>query len=169
MFKVLLFALALLATSCVCATTYQAAGFTGGYEDARLDETTYLVSFRGNGYTSRERVETLLLYRCAELTQQAGLDYFVLISDESIANESEVQTPGHYTSRTTGSASAYGNTAHGSSTTRGTYRPGQTIHYTKYKSTARMRVFKGEKPPLDANAYTAAEVIKYLGPKISGQ
>lgn len=149
-----------------CATTYHPAGFSGGYEDSRLDETTYLVSFRGNGHASRERVESFLLYRCAELTAEAGYDYFVLITSESAARHSEINTPGQYASTTTGSISTFGGSATGSATTRGSYTPGQRIEVTRYKSSAQMRMFRGAKPSNDEGAYTAKEVLQYLGPKV---
>jgi len=53
-----------------CATAYQAKGFRGGYNDIQLDENTFRVSFRGNGFTSQDTVITYLLYRCAEITRR---------------------------------------------------------------------------------------------------
>lgn len=63
---------------------------------------------------------------------------------------------------TTGSATAYGNTAYGSATTTGTYTPGQSFVMTKYGGTATIRVFKGEKPAENPNAFVAKEVLQYL-------
>jgi hypothetical protein len=62
-----------------CATSYQRMGTTGGYSENRVDANTFLVEFRGNGYTPRQSVETYLLHRCAEVTAEAGYDYFVII------------------------------------------------------------------------------------------
>jgi hypothetical protein len=59
-----------------CATGYQAKGMTGGYSDAQIDENTYRVSFQGNGYSSKEDVENMMLYRAAEITDQKGYDWF---------------------------------------------------------------------------------------------
>ena len=44
-----------------CATKYQPVGFTGGYSEAQLDANTYRISFRGNGFTPRDRVDIYLL------------------------------------------------------------------------------------------------------------
>lgn len=149
-----------------CATTYRPLGFGGGYSDVQIDANTYRVSFRGNGYTSRDRVETYMLYRCAELTDQAGYDYFVVVNTGTDARQSFVTTPGTYSSTTVGTATAYGNTAYGSATTTGTYTPGQTMVATRYGGTAIIKLFKGDKPSENPNAFVAREVLKYLGPNV---
>lgn len=50
----------------------------GGYQETRLGEDRWEVAFIGNRLTSREQVETYLLYRAAELTMQQGHDWFVI-------------------------------------------------------------------------------------------
>ncbi len=149
-----------------CATMYQPVGFTGGYSHVQIDANTYRVSFRGNGYTSRDLVETYLMYRCAELTAEAGHDYFVIVGGGTDARHGLVTTPGTYKSTTTGSAMALGNTAYGSATTTGTYTPGQTFIITKQSGAAIIKVFKGEKPSDNPSAFVAREVLQYLGPNI---
>jgi len=67
-----------------CATAYQHEKITGGYLDFPLEDTTYRVRFKGNNYTSRDKVELFLLYRCAELTEQLGYDHFVLLSEDTL-------------------------------------------------------------------------------------
>jgi hypothetical protein len=67
-----------------CATAYQPEKLTGGYTDSSLAETTYRVRFKGNNYTSRDKVEQFLLYRCAELTDQLGYDHFILVSSDTL-------------------------------------------------------------------------------------
>jgi hypothetical protein len=62
-----------------CATPYQAVGLTGGYTNKKVDDQTYHVEFSGNGYTSRQMVHKYFMYRCAELTQQEGYKYFMII------------------------------------------------------------------------------------------
>jgi hypothetical protein len=70
------FALLLPLILCSCATGYGAKGFSGGYSDTRIDDTHYVVSFDGNGFTDKARVWNYWIYRCAELTQQHGYEYF---------------------------------------------------------------------------------------------
>jgi hypothetical protein len=67
-----------------CATAYRRENITGGYSDFHLEDTAYRVRFKGNNYTSRDKVELFLLYRCAELTEQLGYDHFVLISEDTL-------------------------------------------------------------------------------------
>ena len=75
--------LALLA-GCTTATPYQPLGAgssraSGGFSDVRIAPNRFLVSFAGNSLTSRERVETYLLYRAAELTVEQGYDGFSIV------------------------------------------------------------------------------------------
>ena len=67
-----------------CATAYQYEKATGGYTNFPLAETTYRVRFKGNNYTSRDKVEKFLLYRCAELTDQLGYDHFIVLSEDTL-------------------------------------------------------------------------------------
>lgn len=51
----------------------------GGYSDVRIGQDRYRVSFAGNCYTSRDRVEGYLLYRAAELTLEQDRDWFLIL------------------------------------------------------------------------------------------
>lgn len=80
-------ALVLLAAGCATPSTpYQpmsaSSRVEGGFSETRLGEGHYLVTFAGNTYTSRERVESYLLYRAAELTLQQHYDWFVITDRE---------------------------------------------------------------------------------------
>ncbi|KEO91363.1 hypothetical protein EH31_01490 [Erythrobacter longus] len=63
---------------------------SGGYSDLRIDETHYRVTFTGNRLTSREQVESYLLFRAAELTLLKGYDYFI-IQDREVEHQIERQ------------------------------------------------------------------------------
>jgi hypothetical protein len=76
--------MAVLISLAGCATAYQPENITGGYVDFPLEETTYRVRFKGNNYTSRDKVEMFLLYRCAELTDQLGYDHFVVVDQDTL-------------------------------------------------------------------------------------
>src|SRR3972149_10206844 len=93
-----------------CPTRYQKTGATGGYSDARIDANTFLVEFHGNGFTSRQTVETYLLYRCAEVTVEAGYDFFVVVGGGVERNDSTntTTTPGYFSSSTSGTATTSG-------------------------------------------------------------
>lgn len=55
---------------------------TGGYWDIAVDDTTFLIGFRGNHLTPIVDTGIFRLYRCAEITATAGFDYFVLIGGD---------------------------------------------------------------------------------------
>lgn len=67
-----------------CATPYQHEGLTGGYTNEGLSDTTYRVRFKGNNYTTQEKVERSLFYRCAELTEQLGYQHFIVVSQDTL-------------------------------------------------------------------------------------
>jgi len=73
--------LLLAVAGCQTATPYQpltrGGSAPGGYSDSRIAPDRFRVSFQGNSMTSRETVETYLLYRAAQLTTQRGFDWFI--------------------------------------------------------------------------------------------
>jgi len=142
-----------------CATAYKNAGFTGGYSETQLDKNVFKVSFRGNGYTRRERVSDFTLLRSAELTLKNGYKYFVIIDENSYASNSAYTTPS--TSQTTGNAYAYGNYAHGSATT--TTTGGQTYFISKPSSSNTIVCF--EEKPDTGFSYSAEFIYKSITQK----
>ena len=62
-----------------CATPYQDKGFTGGFEETRLDVDVYQIRFSGNGLTGEQRAFDFAFLRAAELTLEAGYSYFVVL------------------------------------------------------------------------------------------
>lgn len=110
---VLLTALALAG----CATSYQRSGLTGGFNERKINASAYVVSFRGNGYTSEDKVWYFWIYRCAELTRQSGYQIFTiratqaptaanpgelpgLVANAALASGSGFVKVGHYTAPT---------------------------------------------------------------------
>jgi hypothetical protein len=85
--------------ACSTATPYQQA--TGpqddGYRSTEVDRDTYRVVFEGNETTSRQTVETYLLYRAAQIAQNTGHDYFRVRSADINANI-DLETYNTYTS-----------------------------------------------------------------------
>ncbi len=78
----------LMVTLCLlsfgCATGYHQSGFSGGFRDTKLQEGTYRVEFRGNGYTGNQKSEDFVLLRCAEITLENGYRYFVIVDEKSV-------------------------------------------------------------------------------------
>src|SRR5512139_1039024 len=72
----------LMVSACATPTAYQPLDprdrASGGYSEQRIESNRFRVVFRGNSMTSRETVETYLLYRAAELTLANGYDWFVM-------------------------------------------------------------------------------------------
>jgi hypothetical protein len=66
-----------------CHTAYVSKGLFGGYSDTRIDENMFIVTFKGNGYTSTSRSADYALLRCSELCKENGFSYFKIIDDKA--------------------------------------------------------------------------------------
>ena len=81
---------ALALAACTTATPYQplgTRGASGGFAEQRIEANRYRITFVGNDYTSRQRVENYLLFRAAELTVANGYDGFTIVrrdTDKSV-------------------------------------------------------------------------------------
>ena len=156
--KFVIFLIVLVLTG--CATTYQREGLTGGYSDTQLGENIFQVSFRGNGYTSREQTSDFTLLRSAELALEKGFRYFVIVDSEKYSKTGTYTTPTK--SYTTATAYSYGNYAHGSATT--TTYGGQTFFISKPRATNTVLCFK-EKPETNGLFFEAEFVVKSIKQK----
>lgn len=124
-----------------CATSYKRTGFTGGFSETRLQENAFIVSFRGNGYTSRDRSMDFALLRCAELTLENGFKFFVITDSAQETKTVYYNTGG--SSQTYGTVNTIGNTSYGSFNT---YNSGSTtIPIHKPRSSYTIFCFR-EKP-----------------------
>lgn len=62
-----------------CATAYQPSGLSGGYNEAvALGNNRYLVSFDGNGYTSRSVAQSYAIRRAKEVCEEKSSDFEIL-------------------------------------------------------------------------------------------
>lgn len=166
--------LTFLVAACATSTPYAPAseGRGYGFSEQRIENNRYRVMFRGNSSTTRETVETFLLYRASELTLQNGFDYFVVNEQDTEANRSLSTT-------TTGPAfgpAFYGRYGFGR------YRYGfpyyaygfgwglpydsYTREITRYSAVAFVSMFKGDKPEDDPRAFDARDVSENLRPLI---
>lgn len=73
---------------CATPTPYHAASLTDpahadGYRELRVELERWRVVFSGNSLTSRDTVETYLLYRAAELTLENGYDWFQTVERDT--------------------------------------------------------------------------------------
>ncbi|NQY96689.1 MAG: hypothetical protein HRT82_05970 [Henriciella sp.] len=189
-FSSALAALAILG-ACATATPYQAAlDGQKGYANQQIETNRWQISFAGNSLTDRQTVETYLLYRAAELTDQEGFDYFRVIQRETDADRRIVTTGfGGYDpfysnfycdyrfySRT-GRLYGYPHSWHRRRAgIRGFYGPfgyhdpfwGSSFDYreiVRYEATSEIMMGKGEKPD-DPSYFNADEVLMNLSGRI---
>ncbi len=96
-------------------TQYASNGLFGGFQDTRLDDDVFQISFQGNGFTTAERAQDLAMLRASELTLQYGYKYFEVVKSNIDLNR---QT---FTSATTSKTdvSVHGNRAEATTTTYG--------------------------------------------------
>jgi len=74
-----------------CSTPYQPKGALGGYSEEKIIDNLYRVEFEGNQHSKPEKIQNYLMYRCAELTQEMGYDYFAIVTEERHFDESSVR------------------------------------------------------------------------------
>jgi hypothetical protein len=143
-----------------CATPYQKSGRTGGYSETQLNENTFRVYFRGNAKTTPERAEDFALLRSAELSEEHGFPYFIIVDSKEDVDNSTYTAP--VTTQTTGNAYVSGNTVYGNATTN--RYGGQTYNIRKPSSKNTIVCFK-EKPSNQTVVYEAKFIIESLHQK----
>ncbi len=134
----------LLAIICLsgCATPYKPNGLWGGYSDMALNQDTYKVSFRGNGFTSAETTQDYLLRRSAELTLQKGYKYFVIFDENTSVDTEICQAP--TTVDVNGDSNDQINANRFSSSHTSIY-PGAQEKINRYTAHAVIKIFKSNK------------------------
>lgn len=164
-------AVLLLAGGCG-STAYEPAGPLDptGYESRQLTADRYLVRFEGGPDTSRQTVETYLLYRAAEIAAREDAPYFALVEDET-EREVDVETyyppTGFYgwgAGPAFGGAFGYGRFPYYISTPYFTGGP-TVATFDTYEAFATVQLFD-ERPDDGANVLETAEVLRSLRPEV---
>jgi len=151
---------------CVGPTAYQPWGATGGYRERLVGENRYYVEFFGNGFTTRDTVMAYWLHRCAELTQQKGFEYFVMVSKTPPPGASlygpqiEINRVAAEDDGDPGVVRAKG----GGVTYVPIYVPGGTI--TTWSSRGVIELRKGNAEADERPTYVAKDLLEKLGPPI---
>lgn len=144
-----------------CATSYQAQGLSGGFDETQVAPAVWRVSFQGNGYTSPERAADMALLRSAELTLQQGYSHFVLLrSDDDRSKQSTITTPSRST--ITGQATTFGNTTNVNANVRTTPSAVITAVHPASRNTIQMLKAPGAD---GAVHYDAALLVRTLRAK----
>ena len=144
-----------------CATTYQSQGFSGGFEETRLAEDVFQVTFNGNGYTSDQRASDLSLLRSADLTLLNGYRYFALMGGDVSSKNYSYTTPERTV--TTGTVQTYGNTSQVNAYSQ-TYG-GQTYSVSKPTATKLFQMFRDRPQLATGLAFDAKFVCDSIGQK----
>jgi hypothetical protein len=163
---------ALLLSACATPTPYQPATgrhLTNGYSEQRIEDNRYRVTFAGNEFTTRQRVENYLLFRAAEVALQAGYDGFTMVHRETDPNmrtriTSDPFGPGPWGYWGPSWRYRYG----------GAWRLWDPWGYdpfwandvdvrtvTSYEASAEIVMFKGRRPD-DPRSFDARQVVDYL-------
>ena len=167
-------AAALTLAACGTATPYQplarGSAVSGGYSEVQVEPNRFRVTFSGNSLTSRETVETYLLYRSAELTLAQGYDWFALADRYTNRDSETYADPIGYYGRFGGYwGPSWRYYRGGAWANWGPYGrdPFFDVHtVTSYEATAEIQMGHGAKPADDRHAFDAHAVTANLGPKI---
>ena len=136
-----------------------------GFAETQIEQNRWQVTFSGNSLTDMQTVETYLLYRAAELTNQQGFDYFIMV-DRKLDEDSSYQSTGfprdHF-----GFSHQYFDPRFG---WRSRYDPFYNDfdlrEVSRYRAIAEVVMGRGPKPAGDPHAYAAEDVLMNLSPRI---
>ena len=164
--------------SCATPTPYQplrsASDSQGGYASTQIATNRFRVGFTGNSMTSRDTVETYLLYRAAELTREQGYDWFEAVyRDTENRGRIVVERPfGDGIYGWWGPSWSYYNPGFGWrywSPWDGDRFFGDTVdvrQIDRYEATAEIVMHRGHAPADDPRAFSADDVLSNLGPTV---
>jgi hypothetical protein len=136
-------AAAALASACASQTAIYRSRDDGGrygYAEMQLEPNRLRVSYNGDTLTSRETVDTYLLYRAAEATLERGFDFFVIVAHD-------IDETSRYDALAGGRPRLAG----------ASFR-----EVTSHTAMADIIMFEGEAPPPLANVFNARAVKQSL-------
>jgi hypothetical protein len=165
------FAAAVTVLLAACATSTPYGPATGnnpyGFTDQKIEDNRFRIVFRGNSSTTREAVETFLLYRAAELTVESGFDYFIVSEQDTEANKRYSAAPpnpafyGRYYYGYGPYCCAFPYYAYGWGW-GSPYDDYSMREYTRYTAIAFITMHKGSKPADNPQAFDARSVMDNL-------
>lgn len=123
-----------------CMSPYQKSGLGGGYTDMALSNDMYFVTFRGNGYTPSEVVQSYVLRRAAEIALNKGYKYFLIINGGTEKSNQIIQTPTtvqtHSFSTLNGTSFSGNTMGFANTNSYSTITPGSQVEFHRYKTGA---------------------------------
>lgn len=132
-------------------TAYHSRGVLGdGYSEENLGHDRWRVTYAVNLLTSRQRIDTLLLFRCAEMTVEKGFSYFLVVSGTEEDPSLKPLKPDLIDSPSWASNAPQ--------------PPGSNPPRKNRTEAVVIRIFK-EKPANVPKVYDARELIQHLMPK----
>ena len=151
-----------------CATAYKPLGLSGGFSETQLDTNIFTITFKGNGYTDREKANDYALLRSAELALEKGFSYFVIVDAQQYSKTSTYTTPTTATTNvnanTYGSSFSYGNNTTYNANTYGTATTtlsgGQTYNFTKPRTSNTIVCFNNKPQGFSYNAKFLVKSLK---------
>lgn len=120
-----------------------------------MTKDTFRIKSRGNAYTAGTTVQDYVLLKAAETTKANGGTHFILISAADASSTVEISTPG------TMNTSVHGRTAFT------TYSPPTTSTMIKPGQDAYIRVLRLAPGQPMAGAFSADEIIQYVGSRVA--
>ena len=151
-----------VAAACATPTPYQPASTENGdgYTTQRIESNRFRISFRGNSITSRQTVDTYMLYRAAEVSLENGYDYFVIVNKDVDKNTGYEN---YGDDLAWGWGGGWGWRHHG-------WGAGANFDYSRpintYDAIADIVLYRGKKLDTNPYAYDAHEVVAAVGPTV---
>lgn len=165
--------IAVVAAACATPSAYapKTDESQGGYSESRIETNRWRVTFAGNTLTGRDKVETFLLYRAAELTLANGFDHFIVADRATDEKTRRLASVGHRSSSLFRSHAWYFHPRLGWVPAYDPFAglwddPYLARETTRYTASAEIAMFKGPKPPDRADAFDARDVVSNLAGKV---
>lgn len=166
-------AAALTLSACSTATPYQPATKTSsgyGYSDQRIENDRWRVTFAGNSLTTRQTVESYMLYRAAQLTLDNGFDWFDTVDRHTQGATEVIGTGdpwwGPYGPYWRPYWRFYGRGGWGAWGAGPGWGEWDATTITRYEASTEIVMHHGPKPADNARAFDAHQVLNNLGPHI---
>jgi hypothetical protein len=159
---------ALTLAGCAASTPYKPAANdrATGYSDERLAENRFRVSFTGNSATKRATVENFLLLRAAEVTRDAGYQWFTFDSRSTEAKTTYHTTDfGDYPGWGPGFGWYWHNWRYDPWDPYWGRGGADAIPSTRYQAYAEIILLTPDQAKNDPHALQASDVIARIGPQ----